>query len=146
MIMSTIRHHPRWPFLALILLILALVVSACAPRQPQIKLETTSFSFDDVVNGVIVSKDLLVKNTGSEPLVVDSVSTTCGCTSATLEPMTIAPGASGTLHIEFDSGAHGPELTGTVTRQVFLTSNDPDLPDAKVEFTANVLPRPESAS
>ncbi len=128
------------------LIILTLVVTACAAGQPRIEIESPTFDFGDVVNGDIVSKDMQVKNTGTEPLIVDSVSTTCGCTTASLDPMTIAPGESGTLHIEFDSGAHGPELTGSLTRQIFITSNDPELPDAKVEFTANVLPRPDASS
>jgi hypothetical protein len=54
--------------------------------------------------------------------------------------MTIPSGESATLHIEFDSGAHGPDLTGQIMRQVILISNDPEKPEATVEFVANILP------
>jgi hypothetical protein len=116
-----------------------LLLAACAGGQPQINLETTHFDFGDVVNGEILSRDILVSNDGDEAIIAQSVSTTCGCTTATLEPMTIPPGGSANLHITFDSGAHGPELTGQLTRQIFITSNDPNQPEAMVEFTANII-------
>jgi hypothetical protein len=124
----------------LITLVLAtLLVTACAGGQPDINLKTTHLDFGDVVNGEILSHDIVVSNEGNQPIVAKSVSTTCGCTTATLEPMTIPAGGSANLHITFDSGAHGPELTGQITRQIFITSNDPDQPEAMVEFTANIV-------
>ena len=116
-----------------------LFLVACASGQPEINLETTLFDFGDVVNGEIISRDIVVSNEGNEPIIAQSVSTTCGCTTATLEPMTIPAGGSANLHITFDSGAHGPQLTGLITRQIFIASNDPDQPEAMVEFTANII-------
>ena len=124
----------------LITFILAgLFLAACAGGQPQINLETTNFDFGNVVNGEVLSREIVVSNEGNEPVIAQSVSTTCGCTTATLEPMTIPAGGSANLLITFDSGAHGPELTGQVTRQIFITSNDPVQPEAMVEFTANII-------
>ncbi len=123
-----------------IVLALAVLLTACAGKQPQISLETTEFDFGDVVNGEIVSRDLIVRNVGQADLIVEEVITTCGCTTGALDPMTIPPGGEATLHIEFDSGAHGPELTGELMRQVILVSNDPEAPEATVQFTANVVP------
>jgi hypothetical protein len=119
-----------------------LALGACNGGTPQIELELTVMDLGEVVNGEIVSRDVSVRNVGEAPLIVDSVSTSCGCTSATLTPMTIAPGATANLHIELDSGAHGPELTGTLVRQVFINSNAPDQPEAQVELTVNILKRP----
>lgn len=124
-------------------LLFAFLLTACAGNQPDVNLETTEFNFGDVVNGVIMERDLTVSNLGKADLVVDTVTTTCGCTTANLDPMTIPAGGTATLHIEFDSGAHGPDLTGQVMRQVILISNDPEQPEATVEFVANILP-PES--
>ena len=116
-----------------------LFLVACAGGQPQITLETTHFDFGDVVNGEIISRDIVVRNDGNGPIIAQSVSTTCGCTTATLEPMTIPAGEFANLHITFDSGAHGPELMGQITRQIFVISNDPNQPEAMVEFTANIV-------
>ena len=124
----------------ILLVLLAVLLAACTGNQPQINPETSEFDLGDVVNGVIMEKDLTVRNTGKADLVVDTVTTTCGCTTASLDSMTIPAGESSTLHITFDSGAHGPELTGQVMRQVILISNDPKQPEATVQFIANILP------
>lgn len=117
-----------------------LLLVACDNSRPQISVETTTVLLGDVANGEIVTRDLLVRNEGQELLIVDTISTSCGCTEATLDAMTIPPGDSTTLHITFDSGAHGPELTGSLIRQVFIDSNDPEQPELILELAANILP------
>ena len=127
----------------LFLFAIALMLTACSGGDPAVDLETKHFDFGDVVNGLVVEKDLTIRNTGKADLVVETVTTTCGCTTASLDAMTIPAGESAILHIEFDSGAHGPDLTGQVMRQVILISNDPQIPEATIAFVANILP-PES--
>ncbi len=127
-------------YLVLTMFLLTVVLTACSVAKPQISLEMSEFDFEDVVNGEIVTKDVVVTNSGQSDLVVETVTTTCGCTTATLNPMSIPAGGTATLHIEFDSGAHGPELTGQIMRQVILISNDPEQPEATVELVANILP------
>jgi hypothetical protein len=125
----------------IVLVITSILLAACSSKQPRIELEATQFDFGNVVNGEIINHDLVVRNDGDAPLIAETVSTTCGCTRATLEPMTIQAGGGANLHITFDSGAHGQELTGQVIRQIFIASNDPNQPEAMVEFSANVLPK-----
>ncbi|MFQ5401291.1 MAG: DUF1573 domain-containing protein [Anaerolineae bacterium] len=127
--------------LLLILIIAASLLAACGGKQPQINIEPIETDWGHVVNGDILSRDVVVHNDGAAPLVVESVSTSCSCTSAELTPMTIEPGGAGMLHIEFDSGAHGPDLTGELVRQVFVTSNDPEQPEAQIEFSVFVDPK-----
>jgi len=127
---------------SLLFLALVMLLTACGGR-PLISLESTSLNLGDVVNGVIVTRELNVQNTGQADLIIEAVTTSCGCTQAAIDPMTITPGNSGTLRITFDSGAHGPDLTGSLTRQVFIASNDPQKPEASVELIANILPPEE---
>lgn len=127
---------------------LALLLAACggatgASGAPWIALETTELALGEMPNGQIVERELAVRNDGDGPLVVDKVMTSCGCTTAALEPMTIAPGESGTLRVTFDSGAHGPDLRGPLLREVTLVSNDPARPEAIIAVTATILPPAE---
>ena len=132
----------------LTLLCLLLLLAACggaseatapqAATAPALSLATTTLPLGDVPNGQIVERDVVVTNTGGAPLVVESLTTSCGCTTATLDAMTIAPNATATLHIAFDSGAHGPDLRGELLRQVVLVTNDPARPETVVELTANI--------
>lgn len=122
----------------LLLLLSAGVLAACSSGTPQIAVETQAVDLGDVPNGTIAGRDVAVRNSGDSMLVVETISTSCGCTTATLEPMQLAPGESGTLHIEYDAGAHGPDLTGPLVRQIFINSNDPAQPEVTVELAVNV--------
>lgn len=125
---------------AFLILMVPLVLAACTRAQPRLATEVERFDFGDVVNGEVLTHDLVVRNEGDAPLVIESVSTSRGCTKATLEPMTVPPGGSAILHVVYDSGAHGPELTGPITRQIFIASNDPERAEVVIEFDSNVLP------
>jgi hypothetical protein len=127
----------------LIIFLLLLLLAACGGgaggNAPIIALETANLALGDMPNGQIAERAVAVRNDGDAPLVVDTVTTSCGCTTAALEPMTIAPGESGVLRIVFDSGAHGPDLRGPILREVTLVSNDPATPEAVVAVSANIL-------
>ena len=125
-------------FLFFAILVVGFLLVACNSGQPSIAVEATSLDLGNVVNGDIVTRDLTLGNAGELDLVIDSIITSCTCTQASVNPMTIAAKQSGTLHIEFDSGFHGPDLTGPLIRQVFINSNDPQQPELQVEFSVNV--------
>jgi hypothetical protein len=121
------------------LLLTGLTLLACRSNEPQIWLEVNEIDLGDVANGDVISREIAVRNAGDAALVVDSVITSCGCTQASMNAMSIEPGDSTILHIEFDSGAHGPDLNGLLVRQIFINSNDPRQPEALIEVSANVL-------
>ena len=125
------------PFIFLLLLAGSLVLVACG-GAPGLALEAVQLDLGDVPNGQIIQRELAVSNTGDAPLVVESISTSCGCTTASLTPEQLAPGESGTLQIEFDAGAHGTDLTGPLVRQIFINSNDPAQPEVTIELAVNV--------
>ncbi len=123
----------------LFLFLTAIVLSACQQAQPVLVADVLTYDFGDVVNGEVVSHDFLLRNEGSAPLIVETVITTCGCTTATLEPMTIQAGESGKVHVTFDSGAHGPDLRGAIVREIFITTNDLKQPETILEITAKII-------
>ena len=128
----------RWFITFVILAAISFLLVACNSEQPSIAIEATSLDLGDVLNGDIVSRDLTLRNDGEADLVIDTIITSCTCTQASVNPMTIAANQNGVLHIEFDSGFHGPDLTGPLIRQVFINSNDPQQPELKVELFVNV--------
>jgi hypothetical protein len=117
-----------------------LIIVGCGAKAPVMVLETEILDLGEVVNGTVVTRELAVRNEGTAPLIVDAVSTSCGCTKASIEPMTIPAGGNGTLTIIFDSGAHGPEEVGEIIRQVFISAQDLAQPETMIEFRADVLP------
>ncbi len=129
------RELPRALYL---LFVLATLLTACSSGRPQISVDTVEFDFGDVSIGEIVQRDLTLSNTGTATLVIESVSTSCGCTTAELDEQQIPAGGNTTLHISFDGGAHG-DVAEFYSRQVFIASNDPEQPELRIQFTANVI-------
>ena len=101
--------------------------------------------------------EFTIKNEGKSELVVDKLSSSCGCTSASLvyqgqegprfymaghghdEPdaswqEAIAPGDEATVKVYYDPTVH-PDLTGSVTRTVSVHSNDPVDFETKLTIT-----------
>lgn len=119
-----------------ILLLMGWLLAACAPPVPDIDVATT-YDLGTVVKGDLAIADLPVRNLGDGPLTVQAVSSSCGCTKATLTPMIIPPDGEGRLHIEYDSAAHERDI-GLIERFVFISSDDPDEEDVQIKLTVFV--------
>lgn len=120
------------------------------PERPQIVLDVQEIDLGDVsVSGRQVETGVTITNTGQKDLVVESLSTSCGCTTAALVSggqegptfgagtpsedwtATIEPGSSAELRIYFDPSFH-PDARGPMMRQVYVSTNDPVDPHIKV--------------
>ena len=123
--------------LRIVLLLAAVALAGCSENAPDIDV-VDSYDMGTVVKGELAAADLAVRNRGNGPLAVVAVSTSCGCTTATLTPLLIPAGGEGWLRIEYDSAAHESDL-GRIDRSVFISSNDPDENDVQIRFTVFVL-------
>lgn len=125
---------------AVILILAAWLLAACTWGEPDIDV-VSAYDAGTVVKGNPAVADLVVRNLGDRPLTVAGVSTSCGCTKATLTPMIIPPGGEAGLHIVYDSDAHREDL-GLVERFVFISSDDPDENEVRINFTVMVEAKP----
>lgn len=123
--------------LLLILLVMGGLLVACGSAEPDIEV-ATAVDLGTVDKGEVAEAAVPVRNVGAGTLTVASVSTSCGCTRAVLEPMTIPAGGEATLYLTYDSAAHETDL-GPIERYVFIASDDPDEADVQVKFTAFVV-------
>lgn len=105
----------------------------------------------------IVTTEFVIKNEGKSDLIVDKLSSSCGCTSASLVyqgkegpqfymaghgqespdanwKVAIAPGGEAQVKVYYDPSVH-PDLTGPVTREVSVHSNDPVDFETKLTIT-----------
>ena len=133
-------------FFLILVAVVPLALDACGSAgEPEIQLSATEVDLGVMSNGTVEEFTVQVSNTGSSPLLIEAVTTSCGCTSASVTPETIQPGQSGELNVRYDSGAHGPEFAGEVQRQVFISSNDPDSREVVLNLQAMVT-EPEASS
>ena len=124
---------------AVIVILAAGLLAACTWGAPDIDV-ATAYDMGTVVKGDPAVAVLAVRNLGDRPLSVKTVSTSCGCTKATLTPMIVPPGGEADLRVEYDSGAHDEDL-GLIERFVFISSDDPDEDDVRIKFTVMVEAR-----
>ena len=97
-------------------------------KKPAVRIEAPVHDFGSVSQGSKVIHDFVIKNAGTADLVVQRVQPACGCTVSTVMPSTIAPGTSGTIHVEFDTAGFSGEKLKTVR----LYTNDIDEPSSMV--------------
>ncbi|MFQ5466520.1 MAG: DUF1573 domain-containing protein [Kiloniellaceae bacterium] len=122
------------------LILVTLLVASCAQSVPDIDV-ALSYDMGKVVKGDLAVADLAVRNLGDGSLTVEAVSTSCGCTKATLTPMVIPAGGEGRLRVEYDSSTHEADM-GPIERFVFVSSDDPDEDDVQIKFTVVVTAKP----
>jgi hypothetical protein len=67
--------------------------------------ESAVQEFERVPEDGSVTAKYAFKNTGSEPVTIRRVQTSCGCTSAKLTKTTFAPGESGEIEVKFTFGS-----------------------------------------
>lgn len=111
---------------------------AAGEPQPNVDLPLVRWDWGTIPAIPAVAQTFPIQNTGDEPLLITSVVTSCGCTTASLSSSVIPPGQRADLKVVFDPNFH--ETSGPVTRLVWLQTNDPDLPQIEIRLDANVAP------
>jgi hypothetical protein len=84
---------------------------------PDFKFEEENHNFGAIEEGVIAKHDFTFTNTGDAPLIITNASGSCGCTVPSWPKEPIAPGETGTIHVEFNSNNRTGNQTKTVTLQ-----------------------------
>jgi hypothetical protein len=79
-----------------------------------------------------------VRNEGGGSLQVESISTSCGCTTAQISAQTIRASELAKLAVTFDPQAHDGAV-GQFVRFVYLRTNDPATPEVQVQISAEVV-------
>ncbi len=76
---------------------------AQAKAGPAVTFEETEFNFGDITQGDVVEHVFKFTNTGTQPLIIERVDVTCGCTTPAWTKDPVLPGKSGTVTAKFNS-------------------------------------------
>jgi hypothetical protein len=93
-----------------------------------------SHNFGEVAEGDKVAHVFKFKNTGSNPLKVNNVKPSCGCTTPDWSKDEIAPGAEGFVNVEFDSQGK----RGVQKKSVTVTFENTDPKNKILSFNCEV--------
>ena len=111
---------------------------------PSIKIEPDNYDLGTVIYGDVPERIFKVSNLGTEPLEILKLSTSCGCTKASIaeDDKIISPGNSIDMLVTFDPAVHKDNSDlGELIRVIYVKTNDPNNPEIEVEITANVIKR-----
>jgi hypothetical protein len=118
--------------LAVLVVVLGMVVYA----QPRLQvIDGTKIDFGALNRGTIAERNVVLKNVGTDTLVISRVDASCGCTGTMMSDQRIKPGGTGTLMITFNS----KNFTGPIHKTVTVHSNTVEGTTTVIEFVADVV-------
>jgi hypothetical protein len=101
---------------------------------PRIRVEPEAFDFGKTLPGKTLRKEFTLRNFGDAELVIEGVSTTCGCTAAITAKTRLEAGGSTQLQVTLETRSY----SGKLERQVLVRSNDPKTPLLSIQVSATV--------
>ena len=100
-----------------------------------LKYVATEHDFGQVKEGEKVVHVFEVLNTGKEDLLLQSVRTSCGCTTPKYDKKPIRPGKVGTIEVAFNTkGRPG------IQRKTVMVVTNTEPPNTVLSFTCEVIP------
>ena len=108
-----------------------------APQPvPRISVEPAFFDFGNALPEKTLEKQFSIRNFGDAPLVIEKITTTCGCTAGLLadDSRVLKPGQSGQLRVRLQTR----DYSGKVVRSVMVRSNDPAQEILEIKVEVNV--------
>jgi hypothetical protein len=107
-----------------------------AAKGPKIRVEPATFDFGKALPNKTLEKEFSLRNFGSQDLVIENVSTTCGCTAALMDSKVIKPGGTTPLRVSLQTR----EYSGKVERTILVRSNDPTTALLEIKVQVTVVP------
>ncbi|MFT6209562.1 MAG: hypothetical protein ACJAYA_001031 [Bacteroidia bacterium] len=119
-------------------LLMAMVVGSFAyvsaqVAGPQIEFERIEHDYGTIDQGGNGKTEFVFTNTGTEPLIISKAKGSCGCTVPTWPKEPIAPGASASVEVKYDTKRVGP-----ISKSVTITSNSVDQSTALLKIKGTV--------
>jgi hypothetical protein len=121
-----------------VMLLMAMVVGSFAyvsaqVAGPQIEFERIEHDYGTIDQGGNGKTEFVFTNTGTEPLIISKAKGSCGCTVPTWPKEPIAPGASASVEVKYDTKRVGP-----ISKSVTITSNSVDQSTALLKIKGTV--------
>lgn len=101
---------------------------------PKITFEETTFNFDTIMQNGNGEHVFRFTNTGDAPLLITSAFSSCGCVVPEWPKEPIAPQASGSIKVKYNTSK-----TGSFTKVIVVKSNDKETPKTILRINGVVV-------
>lgn len=105
--------------------------------QAEIEFEEETHDFGLLKQGGDATTEFKFTNTGNEPLIIANAKGSCGCTVPEWPREPIAPGATSSIRVKYDSKRVGP-----INKSVTITSNAGAAPTKVIRIKGNIEAAP----
>jgi hypothetical protein len=121
-------------------LVLILWLRLSVPCAAQLQWQTRELEFSPSVDQTQLIAHFKFQNVGQSEIKITSVSTSCGCTTATLEKDTMAPGEKGEIEATFNFGKRVGFQQNTIVEQktIVVESTDPESPNTSLALKVHI--------
>ena len=95
-------------FILLSFILISSITKADPPASPsKIKFSEKEFDFGTLPQGKPVTHEFEFTNTGTEPVVLENVKASCGCTTPTWTKEPVMPGKKGAIKAQYNMAREG---------------------------------------
>lgn len=107
------------------------------PNAPIMKFASETHDFGTLKEGPAASYDFVFTNVGKSPLIIQSCTASCGCTTPDWTKEPIAPGKTGKISVKYNTQGR----PGTFSKTVYIASNaKSDKERYEIYIKGNVTP------
>ncbi len=105
-----------------------------------VEISPPSRNLGKVIYGEVAKTEFSLTNNTKDMVNITRVSTSCSCTLAKVEKMTLDPGEAIKVYVSFDPAVHQDDTDlGEVTRLIFIETDQPNFLKLQAEITATVV-------
>ncbi|MBI5249058.1 MAG: DUF1573 domain-containing protein [Desulfomonile tiedjei] len=110
--------------------------TVCAAGGPSISFDKETHDYGRVLYGDTVTEEFIFTNTGDQPLIIEKLEASCGCTKAVKGSSEVPPNSKSKIIAAFDTAGL---RAGKKLKTIFVHSNDPSSPVVKLTLLAEVI-------
>jgi hypothetical protein len=109
-------------------------------KGPSIEFKDLVHNYGTITQGDNGTCEFSFKNTGTEPLILQNVRSSCGCTIPSWPKEAIAPGKSNSIVVKYDTRRIGP-----ISKTITVTSNGSEQPII-LRIKGKIEPKPAESA
>jgi rhodanese-related sulfurtransferase len=114
--------------------------NAYKEQQVSVQMWPDNQELGTVIYGDVANTSFTITNYAPLPLKITRVSTSCGCTKASVEQEELTAYESTVVNVAFDPAVHKDDTDlGELTRTIYIETDNPNYPDLESTITANVI-------
>ena len=105
--------------------------------------DSASFDFGAIQEGAVVEHDFKFRNDGEYPLILNNITSSCGCTTPEWPKDPIGPKQTASIKVRFDT----KNKTGPQVKTITVYANtEPAYTELRLKGIVNAAPAPEATN